>query len=134
MTGARSPRARSGRNVMRRGKCALVAPLLYPVEAGERVMPAPLRRHFGSCLTCQAAASRQRRILGGLRSLRKAVEPLPPALETAGFRPVSGLSPASESPSRRGRAAVVASTVSMVAAAAVAAALAGLKAQAQAAG
>lgn len=132
VTGPRPSRPRSGRDVMRRGKCALVSPLLYPVEAGERVLPAPLRRHFGSCLTCQAAASRQRRVLSGLRSMREATETPPPALD-AGFPSVSGPSPAPATPSRRGRAAVV-STVSMVAAAAVAAALAGLRARAQAAG
>lgn len=132
VTGPRPSRPRSGRDVMRRGKCALVSPLLYPVEAGERVLPAPLRRHFGSCLTCQAAASRQRRVLSGLRSMREATEPPPPALAAA-FPSVSGPSPAPATPSRRGRAAVV-STVSMVAAAAVAAALAGLRARAQAAG
>lgn len=133
VTGPRPSRPRSGRDVMRRGKCALVSPLLYPVEAGERVLPAPLRRHFGSCLTCQAAASRQRRVLSGLRSMREATEPPPPALAAAAFPSVSGPSPAPATPSRRGRAAVV-STVSMVAAAAVAAALAGLRARAQAAG
>lgn len=127
---ARLARSRPGRELARRGRCAAASALLYSVESGERAFPAPLRRHFLSCLSCQAAAGRQRRTLSLLRSLREAVEPLPPGWSAVPF-PAAVRAPSfAETLSRRSRAAVV-STVSVAAAAAVGAAWAGIKARAQ---
>lgn len=128
---ARLSGARPGRELARRGRCAAVSVLLYPVESGERSFPAPLLRHFRSCLSCQAAAGRQRRTLRLLRSLREVVEPLPPGLPAVAFPSPAPAPALAETLSRYGRAAVV-STVSMAAAAAVGAAWVGIKARTQA--
>lgn len=127
---ARLSRARPGRELARRSRCAAVSVLLYQAESGERALPAPLLRHYRSCLTCQAAAGRQRRTLSLLRSLREVVEPLPPGLSAFPFPSPAPAPPPAETLSRRSRAAVV-STVSMAAAAAVGVAWAGIKARAQ---
>lgn len=127
---ARLARSRPGRELARRGRCAAASAFLYSAESGERPLPAPLRRHFRSCLPCQAAAGRQRRTLSLLRSLREVVEPLPPGLSAVPFPSAVRVPSLAETLSRRSRAAVV-STVAAAAAAAVGMAWAGIKARAQ---
>ena len=57
--------------------CGLTRLVLHGAESGGIELPGWLERHRGTCLTCQVATVRKRKMLAELAALRTQVEPVP---------------------------------------------------------
>lgn len=96
MTGPPSP-ARSLRpaaparlaRLPRRAACRISRRMPYEAGPGRASRPGVLGRHRGECLSCQAAAVQQRRLLKELESMRSRIEPAPYDMAAVFYHPVA---------------------------------------------
>ena len=96
MTGPPSP-ARSLRpaaparlaRLPRWAACRISRRMPYEAALGRASRPGVLGRHRGECLSCQAAAVQQRRLLKELESMRSRIEPAPYDMAAVFYHPVA---------------------------------------------